>query len=71
MAKAIELSVPIRIGVPRVNLEAFREFSAGFAREIELSGLGFDRLAAAQYLMADLWLTPVEMAEVGDLCRPP
>lgn len=50
MAKAIELSVPVLIGVPLVNLTAFREFSAGFAREIELSGLGSDRLAAAFYL---------------------
>ena len=56
MAKAIELSVPVLIGVPLVNLRAFREFSAGFAREIELSGFGSDRLAAGQYLTSDLWL---------------
>ncbi|WP_119390755.1 DUF2478 domain-containing protein [Taklimakanibacter lacteus] len=47
MAKAIELSVPVLIGVPRANLAAFREFSEGLAREIELT--------------ADFWLMRAEM----------
>ena len=50
------------IGVPLVNLTAFREFSAGFARAIELSRLGADRLAAVQYLTSYLWLMHPEMA---------
>jgi hypothetical protein len=66
MAKAIELAVPILIGIPRVNLAAFREFSAGLAREIELSGLGSDRLAAVQFLISDLWRMRAEMvASIG------
>lgn len=61
MAKAVELSVPVLIGVPLVNLTAFREFSAGLAHEIELSGLDSDRCTAVQYLMSDLWPMHTEM----------
>lgn len=62
MAKAVELSVPVLIGVPLVNLTAFREFSAGLAREIELSGFGSDRLAAVHHLTSGLWPMRAEMA---------
>jgi hypothetical protein len=34
IAKAIELSVPVLIGVPIVNLAPFRDFAGGLAREI-------------------------------------
>ena len=34
VATALELSVPVLIGVPAVNLDAFRIFSAGLAHEI-------------------------------------
>lgn len=48
IVKAIEISVPVLIGVPSVNLDAFHDFAAGMAHEIELSQLtatprfGFD-----------------------------
>jgi hypothetical protein len=50
IARALELSTPVLIGVPTVNLVPFREFSAGLAHEIELSGLGSDRRAALLHL---------------------
>jgi len=51
IAKALELSIPVLIGVPEINLSPFREFAAGFAREIELVDLVSDqRLAAAERL---------------------
>jgi hypothetical protein len=50
IARAFELSVPVLIGVPVVNLAPFREFSAGLAREIELSGLGSDPRAVLKLL---------------------
>ncbi|WP_181168133.1 DUF2478 domain-containing protein [Mesorhizobium sp. B2-4-19] len=42
IAKALELSVPVLIGVPLINLSPFREFSAGFAREIDVTEFGTD-----------------------------
>ena len=54
IAKALELSVPVLIGVPLVNLMPFREFSGGFARVIELSDLGSDLLATVECLRTDV-----------------
>ncbi|RAZ92451.1 3-dehydroquinate dehydratase [Mesorhizobium hawassense] len=51
IAKAFELSVPVLIGVPLINLAPFREFSADLAREIELSQLSSDHLAAVECLL--------------------
>ncbi|WFP62288.1 DUF2478 domain-containing protein [Mesorhizobium sp. WSM4904] len=51
IAKALELSVPVLIGVPVVNLAPFREFAADLAREIELSHLSSDRFAAMERLL--------------------
>ncbi|WP_051074142.1 DUF2478 domain-containing protein [Rhizobium freirei] len=39
IVRAMELSVPALIGVPEINLVPFREFAAGFAKEIELLDL--------------------------------
>ncbi|GAC1046196.1 DUF2478 domain-containing protein [Rhizobium sp. No.120] len=39
IARAMELSVPVLIGVPEINLVPFREFAAGFAKEIALPDL--------------------------------
>lgn len=50
IAKALELSVPVLIGVPEINLSPFREFAAAFAEEIALSDLPAERLAAAERL---------------------
>jgi len=61
IAKAFELSVPVLIGVPLVNLQSFREFSGGFARVIELPELGSDPLAAAERLRSDFRPTHEEM----------
>ena len=49
MANALELSVPVLIGVPRINLAPFLEYSDGFARVVELSELGSEPLDAADY----------------------
>jgi hypothetical protein len=46
ISSALDLSVPVLIGVPEINLEAFRTFAAGLAHEIEFSSLGEDRPAA-------------------------
>jgi hypothetical protein len=35
VSAALELSVPVLIGVPAVNLEAFRDFSGGLAHEVD------------------------------------
>lgn len=61
IAKALELSVPVLIGVPLVNLPPFREFSGGFARVIGLSELHSDRLAAVERLRSDLSMTRDKM----------
>lgn len=50
MIRALELSVPILIGVPAINLTPFRTFADGLAREIELSVLSSDRRVAAEFL---------------------
>lgn len=42
---ALDVGVPVVIGVPAVNLAPFREFAGDFAREIELAQLGADGLA--------------------------
>lgn len=51
MARALELSVPVLIGVPLVNLASFREFADSLAREIELIDLMSDRLTAVERLL--------------------
>lgn len=51
MARALELSVPVLIGVPLVNLASFREFADGLAREIELVDLTSDRPTAVERLL--------------------
>jgi hypothetical protein len=51
IAKALELSVPVLIGVPAINRAAFREFAAGLALEIELPRLPSDRFAALECLL--------------------
>ena len=55
IARALELSVPALIGVPAINLMPFRAFSAGLAREVELSDLASDRLTAARHLRSASW----------------
>jgi hypothetical protein len=54
IARALELSVPVLIGVPAINLQPFREFAAGFAQEIEFSDLDSDRFAASIFKPAGL-----------------
>ncbi|WP_292478838.1 DUF2478 domain-containing protein [Mesorhizobium sp.] len=51
IAKALELSVPVLIGVPVINLAPFREFAADLAREIELSHLSSDYVAALEHVL--------------------
>ncbi|RWM28555.1 MAG: DUF2478 domain-containing protein [Mesorhizobium sp.] len=51
MARALELSVPVLIGAPLVNLASFREFADGLAREIELDDLMSDRTTAIERLL--------------------
>lgn len=55
IARALELSVPVLIGVPEINLMPFRQFTAGFAREIDLSDLAADRALAAEHLQPASW----------------
>jgi hypothetical protein len=50
IAQALELSVPVLIGVPVINLAPFRAFAADLAREIELPHLSSDRGAALERL---------------------
>ena len=50
MVKALDLLVPVLIGVPAINLVPFRAFAGDLAREIELSELPSDRQVAAEYL---------------------
>lgn len=52
IAKALELSVPVLVGVPLINLTPFREFSADLAREVELSQIVSDPLTAAERLLS-------------------
>jgi len=52
IARALELSVPVIVGVPAINLMPFREFSADLAREVELSHLPSDRLAALGHVLS-------------------
>ncbi|MBN9552940.1 MAG: DUF2478 domain-containing protein [Alphaproteobacteria bacterium] len=51
IAKALELSIPVLIGVPFINLVPFRAFAADLAREIELCHLPSDYVAAAECLL--------------------
>ncbi len=51
MARALELSVPVLIGVPLVNLTSFRGFADGLAREMELHDLMSDRPSAVERLL--------------------
>ncbi len=46
VARALELSVPVLIGVPQINLAPFREFAAGFAREVDVAELSSPATAA-------------------------
>ncbi|TPN35201.1 DUF2478 domain-containing protein [Mesorhizobium sp. B1-1-6] len=52
IARALELSVPVLIGVPLINLSPFREFSAGLAREMDLSEIVSNPLTAAERLLS-------------------
>jgi hypothetical protein len=52
IAKALELSVPVLVGVPLINLIPFREFSADLAREIDMSQIVSDPLTAADRLLS-------------------
>lgn len=54
IARALDLSVPVLIGVPEVNLAPFNEFSDGFARLTALSELGSDPLAVVARLRSGL-----------------
>jgi hypothetical protein len=63
IARALELSVPVLIGVPEINLSPFREFAAGFAREIEFADLVSDPLAAAERLCSASW--PAGVARIA------
>ena len=40
MADALDLSIPVLIGVPAVNLDAFRAFSGDLACEVDVSEFG-------------------------------
>ena len=40
MADALDLSIPVLIGVPAVNLDAFRAFSGDLASEVDVSEFG-------------------------------
>lgn len=55
IAKALDLSVPVLIGVPLINLTPFREFSADLAREIDLSQILSDPLTATERLRSSNW----------------
>ena len=52
IATALELSVPVLVGVPLINLTPFREFSADLAREIDLSQVVSDPFTAAERLLS-------------------
>ncbi|TGQ72917.1 MULTISPECIES: DUF2478 domain-containing protein [unclassified Mesorhizobium] len=52
IARALELSVPVLIGIPLINLLPFREFSAGLAREMDLSEIVSNPLTAAERLLS-------------------
>ncbi|TPJ54845.1 DUF2478 domain-containing protein [Mesorhizobium sp. B2-6-4] len=52
IARALEFSVPVLIGVPLINLSPFREFSAGLAREMDLSEIVSNPLTAAERLLS-------------------
>jgi hypothetical protein len=43
LAAALDLAVPVLIGVPRVNLEPFRAFAGDTARELDLADLDSSR----------------------------
>ena len=51
IAKALELSVPVLIGVPVINLVPFRAFAANLAREIDLSHVSSNYIGAAERLL--------------------
>jgi hypothetical protein len=55
IAKALELSVPVLVGVPLINLTPFREFSADLAREVDLSQIVSEPLTAAERLRSSNW----------------
>lgn len=63
IARALELSVPVLIGVPAINLDPFRQFTAGFAQEVELSQLASGRPAVAECLRFRGW--PIGEAMAG------
>ena len=65
MTRALELAVPVLIGVPPVNLEAFRAFAANFAREIELASFGTDVRALAKRLALDVDCVTEELTVVA------
>jgi nucleoside-triphosphatase THEP1 len=44
VARAVELGIPVVIGVPRRNLDAFRAFCGDIAEEIAPDGANLDRL---------------------------
>ena len=62
MTRALELSIPVLIGIPEINLIPFRQFAAGFAREIKLSDFASDRVAAAERLCPVSWPLDEAMA---------
>lgn len=62
MTRALELSIPVLIGIPEINLMPFRQFAAGFAREIKLSDFASDRVAAAERLCPASWPSDEAMA---------
>lgn len=47
IATALDLAVPVLIGVPSANLAPFREFAGDMAREIDLAALASPEPAAA------------------------
>jgi len=51
IAKALDLSVPVLIGVPSINLRSFREFADSLAREIELAELMSDQSKSVERLL--------------------
>ncbi|MCB8836317.1 DUF2478 domain-containing protein [Aurantimonas sp. VKM B-3413] len=53
IARALDLDVPVVIGVPRVNLEPFRAFAADLAREIDAADVTPGALAGLARYPAD------------------
>lgn len=52
IAAAIDLGVPVLIGVPAINLDAFRQFAGEFAQEVDFSKLSDTSARISDLLVA-------------------